>query len=174
MAKSFKKRRPQTEGAEMAIPSEEGQELSDTSTEDEEQPQPPIKKQKGMSKSKAPPSKKVKMKQMTLDEKEKLLKDRVLEAKVEFMKNKKDILDEMPETYKNAFGQIGFAKWGKTSLPVLVVNPFDAPPRPDRELWLRMFEKASGLLVFWSNGYDHNSQLVYFLPQPTGQTTGSE
>jgi hypothetical protein len=157
MAKTIKKKGPHTEGAEMTNPSEVGKakrqrsvenadwsELSNSSKKAVEQPQPPIKKKKVVNKGKAL-SKNGKTTQMTLAAKEKLLKDGILEAKVEFLKNKKEILDKIPETYKESFGRIGFAKWGKASLPVLVVDPFDAPPRPARELWLQMFEKASGL-----------------------------
>jgi hypothetical protein len=67
---------------------------------------------------------------------------RWLERKANFEAQCAEVLDEVPETVKQRFGQIFFSKWGKEILPVLVLSPFDAPPGPMREMWFDMQEKV--------------------------------
>jgi hypothetical protein len=75
------------------------------------------------------------------------------------------LVDQLPEVFKNRFGEIGFVKWGKAGkkssedkryLPVLIVNPFDVP-LDVRQQWIDKFHlsKCKGKLanmvnvVFW-------------------------
>jgi hypothetical protein len=66
-----------------------------------------------------------------------------LDAKIEFDENKKNILDSIPKAYKENFGQIGFGKWAKKWLPVLIRSPYDVGPGTVRRQWFAMYEKVS-------------------------------
>ena len=79
----------------------------------------------------------------TLEEKQKFLEDTVADMKKEFEETKKQILDDIPESYKAGFREIGFVKWQKDWLPVLVVSPFDIPQGPVRDTWIQMYERVS-------------------------------
>jgi hypothetical protein len=65
-----------------------------------------------------------------------------LDAKIEFDKNKKNILDSIPKAYKEKFGQIGFGRWAKKWVPVLIRSPYDVRPGTTRRQWLAMYEKV--------------------------------
>lgn len=66
-------------------------------------------------------------------------------AKMEaFEKEKKEILDSLPDEVKARFGQQYFSKWGKNILPCVVMSPFDIPPSLARDQWLKMYEKVRG------------------------------
>ena len=68
------------------------------------------------------------------------------EAKARFEKEREKILSEIPAEVKAQFGQIGFAEMdGERGVPVLVLNPYDIPPRPFRDVyWFDMFSKSKG------------------------------
>ena len=63
--------------------------------------------------------------------------------KKEFEEEKADILAELPDEYKNLWGQCGFAKWGKSWLPCLFVSPFDVGGSQMRDDWMKMYEGVS-------------------------------
>lgn len=67
-------------------------------------------------------------------------------AKKKFEAERKQILEELPESIKDSFGLIGFApgEFDETEIiPVLVVSPYDVPPKPVRDVyWFDMFSKA--------------------------------
>ena len=70
-----------------------------------------------------------------------------VDAKKErFEKERYEILKELPGSLKDRFGQIFFAKWSGTTLPVLVLNPFSVAPGQVRNMWHVMFEKVCILL----------------------------
>jgi len=82
----------------------------------------------------------------TLDEKkQRILEGAIHDAKKEFEKLKAETLSAIPETYKSMFGQIGFTKWKKEMIPVLILSPFDVSPGPVRDGWLQMFERVSSV-----------------------------
>jgi hypothetical protein len=70
------------------------------------------------------------------------------DLKEEFEARRNKIMDQVPDAYKQMFGQVGFGKWGKLIHPVLIVSPYDVPMGPDspREQWLGMFERVSSLV----------------------------
>ena len=65
-----------------------------------------------------------------------------LQMKEEFEKKKQEVLDSLPQEVKSKFGQQFFSKWGKSSLPVLVLSPFNVPPGQVRDTWFDMYEKV--------------------------------
>ena len=80
---------------------------------------------------------------LTEDQKmEKLLQRGRSYAKEEFEETRDGILQSIPDDYKSMFGQIGFTKWNKVVIPVLIMNPFHVPPGHFRETWLAMHEKV--------------------------------
>lgn len=52
------------------------------------------------------------------------------------------ILADVPESVKDRFGEICFAKWGREVLPVLVLSPYSVPPGGVRDKWLAMYFKT--------------------------------
>jgi hypothetical protein len=77
-------------------------------------------------------------------------KKRYLKLKKNFDQERDEILSSVPESLKSLFGQVGFAKWGKTSLPVLARSPYDVSPGAVRKIWFEMYEKVS------TNTYQEN------------------
>ena len=57
-----------------------------------------------------------------------------------------DILDELPDEFKETFGEGGFVRVGNDInaawVPVIVVGPFDVKPNPRMKEWMMMFEKV--------------------------------
>eukprot|EP01083_Nonionella_stella_P233662 823035_1 len=80
---------------------------------------------------------------------------RIAKAQVIFEKDRKDILQQIPEKSKREFRTLGFAKWGKDFLPVMVLGPYDVGPGGVRDQWMQMFEntiksgRPMSKLVFW-------------------------
>mmetsp|Transcript_1671 Transcript_1671/g.4321 ORF Transcript_1671/g.4321 Transcript_1671/m.4321 type:complete len:218 (+) Transcript_1671:451-1104(+) len=86
------------------------------------------------------------------------------EAKAKFEKERNDVLKALPDELKNVFGTIGFCLGdedddddeGDTAAatpptttstsymqPVLIVSPYDVPPKPVRDIyWMDAFSKA--------------------------------
>ena len=69
--------------------------------------------------------------------------DKRLERKSQFEKERDEILAEVPGSVKERFGTIGFSKWSKELLPVLVLSPFRVPAGQVRDTWFEMFDKVS-------------------------------
>lgn len=67
-------------------------------------------------------------------------------ARKDFEKSREKQLSELPESVKSMFGQIGFAfseDNGEEGVPVLVVSPYDVPPKPIRDIyWFDRFSKS--------------------------------
>lgn len=81
-------------------------------------------------------------------------------AKKKFEKEREKTLGELPDSIKDMFGQIGFAPSDdheNVIVPVLVVSPYDVPPKPVRDVyWYDMFGKAKR-----SKKVDKLAYLVY-------------
>jgi hypothetical protein len=75
-----------------------------------------------------------------------LLEKRRKEVKADFEARKKDILEQVPDEVKGRFRHLGFVKWSKSYLPILILSPFDVPPGPVRQQWMKMFENVSLLI----------------------------
>jgi hypothetical protein len=97
------------------------------------------------------------------------------EAKRKFEKEREKILSEIPASVKSMFGQIGFAvsEEYEEFLPILVLNPYDVPPKPVRDVyWFDMFSKAKrskklakmSYLVYWY-GSDDPEDCYSFIEQ---------
>ena len=67
---------------------------------------------------------------------------KAIDTKEEFEAFRAEILQSLPADYKKMFGQIGFVKWQKTSVPVLILNPFAVPPGDTWHQWLAMYQKV--------------------------------
>ncbi len=90
------------------------------------------------------PKSKVKPKKMKPAVSKELLERKRNEVKKEFEAKKADILEQIPEVYKQRFRQIGFSMWSKSVIyPILILSPFDVPPGPVRQQWMKMFENVS-------------------------------
>ena len=73
-----------------------------------------------------------------------LLQRAVAIAKEEFEREKQEIFNSVPNSYKDHFNEIVLVKWGKsTVLPGLILNPYDVPPEPVRSDWLKMLKNVS-------------------------------
>ena len=125
--------------------------------EDHEQPQEhTTKKRKRVSK-------KLAVKKNIMNREDRIAHNR-LELKQDFEKERDEILEAIPDDYKAMLGQIGFAKWSKNLVPVLILSPFDLPPGVGsvREQWMHMYEKLS------SQGRLANlSYVIYFYGSAT-------
>lgn len=81
-------------------------------------------------------------------------------AKKKFEKEREKTLAELPESVKAMFGQIGFAASEHDEneiIPVLVLSPYDVPPKPVRDVyWYDLFGKAKR-----SKSVDKLAYLVY-------------
>lgn len=67
------------------------------------------------------------------------------QAKVGMEMDEAEILAQVPETLKELFGQVGFAKWTRMQLPALVLSPFKVPQGPVRKSWLDHFHMVRAL-----------------------------
>ena len=110
--------------------------------DEEQQPQPVKKKRKNAPSEVKGRKKSSKKRSLNEEEKQKVLEEGKAEAKAEFESYRASVLEEIPQKYKDSFNQIGFSKWGKHMMAILVLSPFDIPPRPVREQWLEMFSKV--------------------------------
>ena len=68
---------------------------------------------------------------------------RIAKAQAIFERNRKNILQQIPEQSKREFRTLGFTKWGKDFLPVMVLGPYDVGPGGVRDQWMQMFENVS-------------------------------
>jgi hypothetical protein len=65
------------------------------------------------------------------------------ESKMEYLSQKSDVLERLPESHKKYWGQIMFGKWKKDPWrPVLVLGPYQVHPDL-RDTWMKMFENVS-------------------------------
>lgn len=55
-----------------------------------------------------------------------------------FAAEKERVLAALPRSYRDAFGEMGFYD----GHPVLVVDPYAAPPEPFRKQWLNQFKSV--------------------------------
>ena len=74
-----------------------------------------------------------------------------------FEAERDEILSIIPDEYRDMFGQIGFTKWGKGLIPVVILNPYHLPNNCVRNQWLAMFEKLRA-----QNRLSSMSYVVYF------------
>lgn len=66
------------------------------------------------------------------------------ESKMEYLSQKADVLERVPESHKKHWGQIMFGKWKKDPWrPVLVLGPYQVHPDL-RDTWMKMFENTKG------------------------------
>ena len=81
-------------------------------------------------------------------------------AKSKFEAERKQILADLPESIKAMFGTIGFAaaEFDENEIvPVLVMSPYDVPPKPVRDVyWFDQYSKAKR-----SKSLDKLAYLVY-------------
>jgi hypothetical protein len=84
-------------------------------------------------------------------------------AKAEFEAKKAEVDEHMPQSYRDMFGQIGFFRWSKTLLPVLILDPFDVPPGEVRILWLEYFDRVSVFLCLQSHSFLYREALLLTL-----------
>lgn len=69
----------------------------------------------------------------------------VAEKKKEFDREKRSVLDQLPQSYRNRFGEVGFGRFGKKYYPAMILGPYDVPsgaPSFLRETWMGAFEKV--------------------------------
>jgi hypothetical protein len=92
--------------------------------------------------STSPASKKPRRQLTEADQRRKLqaAKD---ETKEQFLKVKAKVLAQTPQHLKDMYGQVCFAKFGKSWWLVLVLNPYAIPPGAVRNQWTEMFERVS-------------------------------
>ena len=81
-------------------------------------------------------------------------------AKSKFEAERKQILSDLPDSIKSMFGTIGFAaaEFDENEIvPVLVMSPYDVPPKPVRDVyWFDQYSKAKR-----SKSLDKLAYLVY-------------
>lgn len=75
-----------------------------------------------------------------------------MSEKDRFEKERQKTLKELPDSIKQSFGQIGFyisqasdddEEKKDVAVPVLIMNPFDVPPKPVRDIyWFDYFNRA--------------------------------
>lgn len=71
-------------------------------------------------------------------------------------------LKAYPDEAKDLFKEVGFVRWRKRHLPVLVLSPLDVPAGPVREAWLRAYHKYQNSLQNGSHRRMNPSVLVHW------------
>lgn len=79
--------------------------------------------------------------------KKKLLHEVREVAKKNFEVDRDAVLATLPNSYKSMFNKIGFAKFGQSYHPVLILSPYCVPPNEIRRNWLTIFECVSTKLI---------------------------
>lgn len=64
-------------------------------------------------------------------------------AKEQFEKEKQKRINSMPKENVKGFRKIGFGKWGKTSLPIIQLSPYDVEDGDVRAAYFKMLQKVS-------------------------------
>jgi hypothetical protein len=64
------------------------------------------------------------------------------DAKKEFEAKRDAFLSTLPDLLKRMFGQMGFVKYQKEFLPVLILSPYNVPPSQTRDNWLTGYENV--------------------------------
>ena len=85
-------------------------------------------------------------------------------AKREFEQERDKVLKDLPSSVKDSFGAIGFtySELFETEVPVLIVSPYDVPPKPIREIyWFDMYTKEKR-----KKALDRLDYLVYHYGSP--------
>jgi hypothetical protein len=102
-----------------------------------------------------------KSEEATRKRKEKLLEGAREDAKAELVAYRKYVLGRVPEDYKNMFGQVGFAKWGKAILAAMIVSPFDVPMGigSPREKWMTMLNNVSAFVLMLSFSFSRSKPI---------------
>jgi hypothetical protein len=89
--------------------------------------------------TKEPKKKKSKIFKMRASEREQIAADSLNE----YLSQKADILERVPEAYKKQWGSIVFGKWKKDPWrPVVILGPYQVHP-DHREIWMKMFNNVS-------------------------------
>lgn len=96
------------------------------------------------------------------EKKAKVLQEGKALAKKEFEADRAEILKSTPAEYKKMFGQIGFTKWNKVLIPVLILNPYHVPPGNVRQQWLDMHQKVRDTYVA-TYGRVFHCHVLFFL-----------
>ena len=65
------------------------------------------------------------------------------EAREMFVRERDEILSQIPKDVKERFRECGFATWGKVVYPIIELGPYDVPPGDLRDQWFAMFENVS-------------------------------
>ena len=65
------------------------------------------------------------------------------EAREMFVRERDEILSQIPKDVKDRFRECGFATWGKVVYPIIEIGPYDVPPGDLRDQWFAMFENVS-------------------------------
>lgn len=60
-----------------------------------------------------------------------------------FEQEKKQLLKQIPKEVKAMFRSVGFCKWNKSYLPVMILGPYDVAPGNLRDLWMEMKANVS-------------------------------
>ena len=65
------------------------------------------------------------------------------EAREMFVRERDEILSQIPKDAKDRFRECGFATWGKVVYPIIEIGPYDISPGDLRDQWFAMFENVS-------------------------------
>lgn len=90
-------------------------------------------------------------------------------ARREFEQERDEVMKQVPQRNKRLFNQVGFAKWGKTNLPAMALDPYSVPPGDIRDQWRKMFDN-----VVQKDRISKMGHLVWWIgPQTDGQSSYS-
>ena len=64
------------------------------------------------------------------------------ERKQQFEEDRDEILRNIPKDSRKQFKELGFGKWNRDWLPVMILGPYDVAPGPVRDQWMSMAEKV--------------------------------
>jgi hypothetical protein len=85
------------------------------------------------------------------EEDKKPMAEREARGKEIFERWKQSVLEQLPASYLETFGEIGFGQYGAKHFPVMILGPYDVPFDHSSNLrnrWISMFEKVCLVLVF--------------------------
>jgi len=80
--------------------------------------------------------------------------------------DKRETLNKVDSSIRKDFLKLGFARWGKSWLPIIQLGPYDVAPGPVRDTWMNFFlntQKRPRLVYWYGSSKENLSKSFSFL-----------
>eukprot|EP00551_Chaetoceros_affinis_P009436 CAMPEP_0203667664 /NCGR_PEP_ID=MMETSP0090-20130426/4462_1 /ASSEMBLY_ACC=CAM_ASM_001088 /TAXON_ID=426623 /ORGANISM="Chaetoceros affinis, Strain CCMP159" /LENGTH=325 /DNA_ID=CAMNT_0050531897 /DNA_START=21 /DNA_END=998 /DNA_ORIENTATION=- len=94
------------------------------------------------------------------------------DCRAQFEEEKRKVLSTIPDSVKQKFRQLGFAKWNKNYLPAMFLGPYDVAPGPVRNSYMNMLKNKQTnktempYLVFWYTATEEDTRNSFSFISP--------